>query len=350
MARRDRSRSDHRDSEGLGSDHPGSERSGSDRGSGAVAVALAVVLVLSGCAGALPGVAGDDAGDGPTVNPALAGTPTPEATPAGGYPVGVAADGTVDAERLVAAHRDALATGAAANGSWTVTLTRRIAGPDGTIERASARVRVNGSDRLYTVERVRGDARLRSVRWSNGTASASRTVDWDGNASLVGRPADGDGRRGLDTTGGDWLTAVLRGLDATYVATESTPNGSVAVVEASAGRVEQFGSPDRRQVRLTARVADSGLVRSVTLRYRISLGNEGAVERVTVATTRLGATTVPRPDWVDRALATATATATPTDNETATATPTDNETATATPSAPRLPPSTRGADLSGGRP
>ncbi|PSQ08427.1 hypothetical protein BRC97_00740 [Halobacteriales archaeon QS_6_71_20] len=233
-------------------------------------------------------------------------SPTPTATPPGGFPAGVDADG-VDVDRVVDAHRAALS-----NGSWTVTLSRTVRGPDGVVERSRAAVRVDGARSLYAVERVRGDDRLSSVRWTDGSASASRRVDWKGTVTLDARPNDGGIRRGLDPTGSAWLAAAFLDTRPVYAGTDSTEAGVVTVVEAEAGRVERSGVPDRRNVRLRARIGETGVVRSLVLRYDTYLGDGRGSVRIVVRTLDRGSTTVPRPDWVDRALANATTSGTET--------------------------------------
>lgn len=258
-------------------------------------VAISVCLVVAGCAG----FAGGDGGPR-TVNPALAETPTETPTPPGGYPTGVDRDG-VDTEELIAAHRTALG-----NGSWTVTLTRTVAGENETIERSQAVVRVDGPNLLYGFERVRGENRLATAHWSNATASASRRVSWRGNVTLSANPSEAGGPTGLDPTGGAWLSAIFVDMRAEYAGTEQTADGPITVLEATAGRIERSGVPDRRQVRLRARVDSAGVVRSVVLQYDVFLGDDPATIRIALRTDEVGTTTVPRPDWVDRALANAT--------------------------------------------
>ncbi|MXR39834.1 hypothetical protein GRX01_00460 [Halobaculum sp. WSA2] len=264
----------------------------------AAALLLALLLVLAGCADAVG--SGDDAG-GRTVNPALADTPTATPTPPGGFPAGVDRGG-VTVERVVDAHRTALA-----NGSWTVTFTRTVAGPNGTVERSRARTLVNGSRTLSTFERVRGDDRLGSAHWSNATAGASRRTDWEGAVSLEGRPGDPGTPTGVDPTGGAWLYAAFLDTDPEYAGTESTDGGTVTVLRGKAGRIERAGLPDRTSVRLRARIGADGVVRSLTLRYEVFLGDDPGVVRIEIRTTAVGSTTVPRPEWVDRALANASA-------------------------------------------
>ncbi|MFC7096768.1 hypothetical protein [Halobaculum marinum] len=261
------------------------------------AVALVVLVVLAGCTSF--GVGGGDGG-ARTVNPALAETPTATATPTGGFPAGVSPAG-VDVEAMIDAHRAALA-----NGSWTVSLNRTVVGLDGEVERSSARVLVDGNRSLYTFERVRGDNRLANAHWRNGTAAASKRVSWRGDVTLDGRPRDAGGPAGLDPTGGAWLYAASVDTRPSYAGVEVTPNGTVTLIEAAEGRIERSGLPDRRQVRLSARVDERGVVRSLSLRYEVFLGNEPGSVTLSLRTTNVGSTTVPRPEWVDRALANAT--------------------------------------------
>ncbi|WP_435062580.1 hypothetical protein [Halobaculum sp. EA56] len=264
---------------------------------GALALALALLVVAAGCAGIVD--SGGDGGDERTVNPALRGTPTATATPPDGFPPGVDAGG-VDVDRLIDAHREALA-----GGSWTVTLTRAVEGPNGTVERSRARLRVDGERRLYTFERVRGDDRTASAHWSNGTAAASRRVDWEGNVSLEGRTGDPDGLPGPGPAGGAWLRAAFLDVRPSYAGTESTAYGTAFVLHAREGRIERAGLPDRRRVSLRARIDTAGVVRSLSLRYEIFLGSAPGTVAVVFETTAVNDTTVPRPEWVDRALANA---------------------------------------------
>jgi hypothetical protein len=265
---------------------------------GATVVALALLLTLAGCGDAVSS-RGDAVGR--TVNPALADTPTATPTPPDGVPAGVDRDG-VAVERVIDAHRAALA-----NDSWTVSFTRTVSGPNGTIERSRARVLANGSRTLSTFERVRGDNRLASAHWSNATAAASRRVDWEGTVSLEGQPGDPGVPRGLDRTGGAWLVAAFLDTDPRYAGTGSTDDGAVTVIRAAEGRIERAGLPDRTTVRLRARIDADGVVRSLVLRYAVFLGGDPGVVRIELRTTAVGSTTVPRPEWVDRALANSSA-------------------------------------------
>ncbi|MFC7135498.1 hypothetical protein [Halobaculum litoreum] len=125
--------------------------------------------------------------------------------------------------------------------------------------------------------------------------------------TLEGRPGDPGAPVGLDPTGGAWLYAASVDTRPSYAGTEATPNGSVAVIEAAEGRIERSGLPDRRQVRLSATVDERGVVRSLTLRYAIFLGNDPGTVAVRLRVDDVGTTTVPRPPWVAEALANATA-------------------------------------------
>lgn len=271
--------------------------------------ALALVVVLAGC----PSFG---AGTAPTP------TPAPDAPSASvPYPPGVGPDGVEHADELADAHADRLAST-----SYRLVSNRTVVDADGRL-RSQIHVRLAlAADRTYRVE-VRtagadgpvllGRPPANATYWSNGSISARAL------------------RRGIDTTytrfdspdgfTGTWRywrsTAAFGGAGGyaygslrsifsdvrTRLAGSSEANGTVRFhlvgEDARAGDFAMEGDGPVRNVTLAATVTVDGLVRQFDLQYDRLVGGQPVTVRWRLVYEDVGSTTVERPPWLDRALA-----------------------------------------------
>ncbi|QZP38049.1 DUF7537 family lipoprotein [Halobaculum magnesiiphilum] len=261
------------------------------------AVLACLCLVLAGC-----GATGSPGGDARTVAPALAGTPTPTATPETPVrPPGVNASASgIDRRALVAAHEEALD-----GRSVTVRTSRRVVADDGTvILDGFRRSRTDGlaqffSRRITETPYRRADGRTFNVSyWRNDTVTVRR---WpDGNRSVT-LDTDFPTRQLFDRTGAAAVETILSGYELQYAGTTTRDGETLHVLtEASA---EQRYRPLRTNVCLRVLVTGEGVVRSITATYRTDEYGRSARVTVEFRVTNVSDTEVPRPEWVDEALA-----------------------------------------------
>lgn len=266
---------------------------------GAAAVALAGLVVLSGCGG-VTDLGGSGADREPYSVPSVTESdrePTPEPTTAGG----------VDAYDLLSGHVAAL-------GDRSVTVRERRVEryANGTVRRARATVVYAGNrSEYYRVDRLRGtvpqvlnDTEGRYEVWRNETVGVVRLST--GDRTDFERPPSGDESPGGDVARFERLFLLITTLDPA-VTEQSRENGTVTVLRAN--QSEAGATLDRRGVRalknvsLVVVIGPDGVVERYRLRYT------GTVEGKTVRVVErgsfeaVGSTTVPRPNWVDRGLA-----------------------------------------------
>lgn len=257
-----------------------------------VALSMGFLLVLAGCSGWPGGSTDTPGGQGGD-----AGTDTPG--PGAAYPAGYGADGIADAAAATRAHVDAIGS----YDSFTITYRATVTFPNRTtevdyVQRVDARER-----RAHLVSDVSGGTsvahyyangtvyvRSESPR-TNGTSYSSRDRELD-VAAVSGeefvRPVvtnvsygaperverDGETMLRYEATGLDTAAGVV-GED---VSVENVTSFSAVLLVDGDGLV--------RRIEYEAAVVRNGRERSVT---------------VTIDVTDLDATTVRRPDWVDRA-------------------------------------------------
>lgn len=260
---------------------------------GAGIVALAVLLVASGCAGTLPGEARDQQTS--SVTPA----PVPAADAES--PAWVV-DGAVDAERLIAAHEERLADRPY---RVTVTWNRIQALPNGTrqtvIRNRLAVVRPDEYALNVTASVRRGD-RHRTVRPTGviGVTLGSGTDAYaDGSTAFV-RVNDSDPRYERRAPNVSRYESDVRGLlnwalDAEGSAVRPVDReGETWYVVSRREKPEKWGV-DEFEVR--ALVSPDGLVEQATVEY---LEDEEAVT-VEIRYEAVGTATVTEPSWVAEA-------------------------------------------------
>jgi hypothetical protein len=271
------------------------------------AVLLALLVLLAGCSGF-------GGGGTPTepITPAPVPTATATATPHDLLAPGLSPVGVTDPYALGDAHAARLQATA-----YTVRTERTVRTPGG---------RRLGHE--TSVVRVAATGTFRSRVTATGTAadfvsgSSGRVDRWsDGEQLVVAVTANGSTRYGYVPRGSfdprrprlsvtrDRLFALFSAVD-TRLTDRFERNGTTVY------RVESTGvaAPDRiadaevvrdpRNVSFTALVDARGVVRAYTLRYRATAtSGEPVVVALSVDTVRIGATTVERPDWYDRARA-----------------------------------------------
>ena len=300
-------------------------------------VALAGLLVLAGCGGIGSDGAGGSADAEATLTPvAVPGGTASSRPPVADLPPGVTRDGVEDPFALAWAH-----TGTLEGRSYTVRSVLTVRHPNGTLRgRRRTVARVGADRRRFGVVHVtlgprppfrpvgQGAVRApgRSAFWSDGRRLLWSTSRPNGTVYRSTPPGgyDPDGSpvserwRGPGDTGGEAIYLVLNAVRTT-VSGNGTGDGDTvrirSVGRASAGSVAEAHSIGAAyqyplgaefdtvsSVDLSAAVTPDGFVREY--RFAYTIGDEDARFRVVrrVAYSAVGTTTIPRPEWYDRAV------------------------------------------------
>jgi len=267
----------------------------------ALPLALLACCLLAGCAALPAGPLGDtpDGGVDETVTPApVPGEGVPELLP------GVGDDGADESARFRAVNRERLG-----NGSLRARLVHQVEGPDGELLARSVEVnRVeNESTMLLRYERNRRGAGEYGVVdaevWVGPERAFRRLVRKNGEESLERRP--GPGRiRELVRPDADAMVESLLSTDLRFderTTIDGRPQyvltGERESVPAVARRV---GTEANRDVRVTARFDDAGVLRVLRVEWRGAYRNETVTAMFVARFDRFGEATAPRPAWVDR--------------------------------------------------
>ncbi|MFC7136994.1 hypothetical protein ACFQRB_12035 [Halobaculum litoreum] len=143
-----------------------------------------------------------------------------------------------------------------------------------------------------------GDSVNRTL-WRNDTVSVRRVGD-DGAGTVV-HDTDVPRQRAFSPTGAAEIREILGPYSLVYSGA-TTRNGTVhhRLTEADAG---QPSVPLRSNVSVLVVVTDEGVIERATVRYRTTEYGEPMSVTVDVRVSNVSATTVPRPPWVDAALA-----------------------------------------------
>ncbi|MEZ3114474.1 hypothetical protein RYH80_00845 [Halobaculum sp. MBLA0147] len=272
---------------------------------------MATLLLLAGCGTIGGGVAGDDA-DRRTVNPALAGTPSPSPTPSPTpspsptprYPTGVGPDG-VDAFALAASHQATLR-----ERTGRVRVTTTVETPDGdrlgyervTLAVAGDRARYRRVRRGDLVRSDDGVVRLSG--WATDSVVAERVergdevtrYRYDDDPPAVGTDSTVDGRALVYGLLDGWrlrydAAASANGSDGTAVLVATEPVGGDATDSTGA---EAADGPTVRVV-----VQPSGLIERIRVRYRTTVDGRPIVVRSRFRLRSVGDVGVEPPRWID---------------------------------------------------
>lgn len=246
---------------------------------------LVAFVVTAGCNGPLAGV---DRGDTPTLTPApVPGDPTP--TPRSGeLAPGLENDGVVDAARLVGAHTEALT-----DTSYTARLSTRRAAPNGTVqERYDRVVRVASRDRFrYVLTAETADVERRTDRWRGGDRAYEAVTE---NGTTTYRSLDALSVPTLLSRQG--LVRLFRVLPSQV--TDARRSNGTTVYRVVGGPSDL---PPLSNVTYEVNVTERGLITSYRVTYEVDAENRRREVTVEATVSRVGATTVDRPEWYDEA-------------------------------------------------
>jgi hypothetical protein len=253
--------------------------------------ALAVVLVvLAGCSGL--------AGDGPT-------TPVEPAPVPVDPPPGVSEGGSVDSVLLLSSH-----VGLLRDGSATVTERRTERFANGSLRFDRTTTTYHGPvDRFYVVQTIEGtDPRAygategRYERWANGTVGVSAVRNGDGVEYEPAYPGQ------FRINQFERLYPLFATLEPT-VQERRRGGRTVFLARATRERLpggfgeEPEGVSDLRNVSFRATIRPDGLVQSYRLSYTGTVDGDRVRVVEELRYRDVSATTVPRPEWVDAAIA-----------------------------------------------
>ncbi|WP_255150421.1 DUF7537 family lipoprotein [Halorarius halobius] len=267
---------------------------------------VAVLALLAGCSGTPVG----DATPTRTITPV-------EVPASDRIAPGVTADGVVDPQALGAAH-----AGALDDRSYTLTANHSSTYANGSV-RSAYDVRVwLSADRDYrAVSRTAGPEApvllgappASGEFWSNGTTYVAAVSHANETRYNRFRPPDGYAGTwrywieavALDGDPAAAVAGVTRAADPEPVGKRSV-GGTVVYTLVGDSTTAPAGSDalvDARDAGVTVNVTETGLVRSYTLRYTATTAAGATVTVVRrVRYGNVGATTVERPDWFDRAV------------------------------------------------
>lgn len=269
-----------------------------------LAVSLCLLLLLAGCNGPV------DTSETPasTVTPA----PIPDDTT---LAPGLTQAGIESPSQVADAHADTID-----DRSYTLTATRTVSYANGTV-RSGLRVEVAlAEDRSYLAEasttgragpEFLGMPPANATFWSNGSTYARRLARDDTVRYNTFEPVAGAGTwqywahtvpfGGRDGSPRAFLAHTFESVPTRTVG-QTTGNGERiyrVIGTMATGPLGTVTTP--RDIHLTANVAESGLVTSLSIRYEGRIDGEPVTVRRTVEYERVGETSVDRPAWLGRA-------------------------------------------------
>jgi hypothetical protein len=265
-------------------------------------VAVVVLLVLAGCSAVPP--AGES-------TPADQLTPAPVPTPPAeerSLAPGLFADGTVDAETLTEAHREAL------EGR---TYTQRIVSEvraEGGPQLASRRLLVTHGETAYRLGfELTGERRNESRSYQTVAASV-----WANDSLTVQRITNRANTTDYETVSSRFyrefarpnvrLYAQVLATADTRVVARDAANGTaryhlVATVERAPAAFGLRGAGQTGPATVEAVVRETGLLERVVITYPAGYLGESATLTHTLSVSDVGSTSVERPVWFERAVA-----------------------------------------------
>lgn len=274
----------------------------------AAAVAVVVLVVLSGCAG---GVGSDAdplgaAGNSTNATTAAGASTSPASADAVAdedLPPGVTSDGISNATALArTSHRGLVESGYVAG--FRLQSQVQMGGRTRNLTLAQREVVEPGAARyLFQVQRRTGGAGSRMDAWSNGSTSLLRQ-ERGGNVSY--RSIDGERLRG-QFGAGQLVTQYVGAGDYELTSVNRTANGTFLTLRATEyvrRPTAQMPAPENvTSFRGIAVVDRQGRLRYLDVRMAYAGPNDGsAVLRIRFRVRELGAVRVDRPAWVGEAL------------------------------------------------
>jgi hypothetical protein len=253
-------------------------------------LALALIVVLAGCAGF--------GGGEPTVDETVSPVPVPTDAPE--FSPGIARD-NVAAEVVAGTHERRLS-----ETNYTFVSRQRVVGSNGTMW-VTNRTRAIANDRGAYSGRI--DRRVNEFPlgrfaapieyWGNESVYASRRI-------LSERTSFYGWSRSDETEEFTSLPLIERTLSATRLSVVERPDG-VTLVGSSLRDPAELPSPpylqNPRNVSLTVVLSERGVISRWRLTYDATLDDRTVRVRRDARLTDIGSTTVRRPDWVDAARA-----------------------------------------------
>lgn len=274
----------------------------------AAAVAVAVLVVLSGCAGGV----GSDADPLGTSRAATDATATPGASTAAAsanavaeedLPPGVTSDGISNATALSRTSRRGLVEAGYVAG-FRLESRVRMGGRTRNLSLAQREVVEPGAaSYLFQVQRRTGGEQSRMDAWSNGSTSLLRQ-ERSGNVSY--RSIDGERLRS-QFGAGQLITQYVGAGDYELTEVNRTANGTLLTLRATEyvrRPTAQMPAPENvTSFRGIAVVDGQGRLRYLDARMAYAGPNDGsAVLRIRFRVRELGAVRVDRPAWIGKAL------------------------------------------------
>lgn len=242
------------------------------------ALAVALLLVLAGCTGGGGGTTTTSADtETPTAPTTAAPTTAPSTTtpsqsiPASAYPAGTGPDGVTNASALVAAHNDV---------RFRSDFVGRETSVRTQLSMNSSFKRAQQSTAFVDVDAGRANITLRTATNASGSTRTTRTAAFVNESLLVTRSTDGNETTNRTSsvssfestvTAGQQIEGILAGVSYQPVAT--TQEGDRTLVEFDVTGINTTGIPGNRSVDNvdgSLVVDDRGLVRSLSLQYRIT--------------------------------------------------------------------------------
>lgn len=262
--------------------------------------AVALLLVLAGCGGS------GTAGDANTVNPELqetpSGTVSPSDTPSTQDAIPTAEDGDLDPFRVAAKHRGVFSI---RNGSFTYQ--RTVQASNGTVLLQQATTgRISGESIAY---RQMTEWQSNPVTqppgpnvslWADESQRAERFGTRDGGVRYRYGTSDPPSEWYRVAAGQNVIYVLLAPWDPSYAGSTRTMNGTIRTFEQRADVVNRTSRPPARNLSVSVRIADSGIVYLIEVVYQTTISGVDVTVTERFRTTGLGVS-VPQPDWVDAA-------------------------------------------------
>lgn len=267
---------------------------------------VCLLLVTAGCNTLVGG-----GGEAPTATVTPAPVPAEETVAPG-----VTDEGVRNPRALADAHADVLAAA-----SYRLTANRTVRAANGTLRERLTLELALAADRSYRADAATagpaapvflGTPPATATFWSNGSTYVRKLTRDDRTTYNSFTPVEGAGTwqywartvpfGGQQATPRAFLRRTFRAVD-TDVVGRTEANGTTTYLlrgNATTERLEA-GVSNPRNVSLTATVTEQGLVASLSLRYVGTVNGERVRVVRTVSYSDVGATTVDRPPWFDRA-------------------------------------------------
>ncbi|EMA47835.1 DUF7537 family lipoprotein [Halococcus saccharolyticus] len=276
----------------------------------ALLIAVAVVVVLSGC-NALTG--SDTETDTPTVTPAAVPTDEPTPTPVPMLAPGLTRAGVVSASDLADAHDTNLA-----DGSFRLYTNQSVRYDNGTLRvRLNQTARIaNGSGSFYSVGEYKGlitqppvNFPERFKTWSDGEQVFTASIQENNTSYRRTRQSRAD----YDFRRSSRFFTLFNALETRVVGQETRNDTKLYIVRATnltnpeylPGIYPVGATENPRNISFRALIDSQGIVRSHYLAYTTTDIQRGVntTNRITqsVRYTDIGSTTVDRPDWYEAA-------------------------------------------------